>query len=74
VAARETSPDFLESRAVKGMPQLAEQVFGKRHAFQRGTRFQLAMPVGRYVANLNHHGHAISIFACKTHVKQTGTV
>ena len=71
LAARKPFANFIESRAVEHMAQLAQQVIRKRHAFQRCTRLQLPMQVGRYIADLNHDRHAISILACATHVNGT---
>jgi len=54
------------------LAQLAEQVVGEGHAFQRRTRFELAMQVGRYIADLNHDRHALSILTCGEHVNAFG--
>jgi hypothetical protein len=42
LAAR-TLADFIESRAVEGVPQLAEQIIREGHAFERSTRLELTM-------------------------------
>jgi hypothetical protein len=48
--------------------QLAEQIVRKGHAFERRTGLELAMLVGRYISDLNHGRHAISMLTCRTHV------
>jgi creatinine deaminase len=70
-APRKPFLHFIEGGAVEGVAQLAQQVIGKGHAFQRRTRLELAMQVGRYIANLDHRRHEFSILACAAHVNGT---
>jgi hypothetical protein len=65
LAAGKPLPDFIKSRPANGVAQLAEQVVRERHAFEHRSRFELAMQIGRYVSDLNRHGHPISILTCK---------
>jgi len=69
LAPGEPLAHFIKGWAVERVAQLAEQVIGERYAFQRRTRLEFAVQVGRYVADLNHDWHVISILACATHVK-----
>jgi hypothetical protein len=73
LAARKPLADFIESRAVEDVAQLAEQIVREGHAFERRTCLELAMQVGRYIPDLNHNWHVISILACRTHVKARGS-
>jgi len=61
VAARKSLPDFIESGAVESLPQFAKQIVRERHSFQRRSRLELPVQVRRYIPDLNHDGHAISI-------------
>jgi hypothetical protein len=54
--------EFHPGGAVRGVAQLAEQVVRKGHAFERRTRLELAMQVGRYIPDLNDR-HAMSMLA-----------
>jgi hypothetical protein len=67
-ARRQPLPDFIKSRAVQRVAQLAEQVVREGHAFEGRTRLKLAMQIGGYIPDLNHNWHAISMLTCRTHV------
>jgi hypothetical protein len=54
LAGRKPLPEFIQSGPVEGVAQLAEQVIREGHAFEGGTRFELAMQVGRNIPDLNH--------------------
>lgn len=61
---------FLPRRTVglPQLPQLPQQVFGKRHPSQRRPRLQLPMQLGRQVPYLYRHRHAFSMRPWKPHV------
>jgi hypothetical protein len=69
LASGEAFAHFIKGWAVERVAQLAEQVIGEGHAFQRRTRLEFAMQVGRYIPDLNHDRHVISNLACVAHVK-----
>jgi len=60
LAPRKPLPGFIKSRPFNGVAEFAEQVVRERDAFERRSRFELAMQIVRYVADLKHDWHAIS--------------
>jgi hypothetical protein len=52
---------------------LAEQVLREGHAFERRACLELAMQVSRYIPDLNHDRHVLSMLSCKTHVNRSST-
>ena len=55
--------------------QFGQEVIGERLSRVRGPDLQLAVQRVRYIPDLDHLGHAITMRACWTHVKaQAGVV
>src|SRR4029077_5076736 len=72
LATRKAPPHFFQSGAGEWVAQVAQKVVREGHAFEGGTGLELAMEVGRHIADLNHDRHAISILACGAHVNPAG--
>jgi hypothetical protein len=69
---RKPLSDFIESRAVDDIAQLAEQVVREGDTFESLARLELAMQARRYIPDLNRDWHAMSMLACGTQVNLGG--
>ena len=66
---RQSLAQLCRRRPLGDLADFPEQVLRERHAFQRRTRLQPAVQLGRDVSYLNHWGHVPNLQTCGTHVQ-----
>jgi hypothetical protein len=60
---------FMQGRPFGTAADLGEEILRERHTFQRSARFEEAVKLVWYIAELDHLGHVENIHACVSHVK-----